>query len=183
MAEGALSAAGHLLGIHSPSVEFYKLGAFSTQGFANGITDTVGVVSDATAAMGKTALLSMTKTVSTLATALPNTKDLQPVITPVLDLTSVKQTASQIPTLLDGNSINLDTSYSRISSIYQNDYLNTPNATNNYSNLPNRGGPPITFIQNNTSPTALSSADIYRQTKNQLSVARGMYVFNDGSSG
>jgi hypothetical protein len=32
---------------------------------------------------------------------------------------------------------------------------------------------PITFVQNNNSPKALSTAEIYRQTKNQLSVAKG----------
>ena len=183
MATGALKSAGHLLGIHSPSVEFHKLGAFSAQGYANGITDTVGIVSDASANMGKTAILSMTKTLSTLSDALPNTKDLQPVISPVLDLTAVKQGASQIPDMFKGDPISVEAAASRIASIYQNDYLNTPNATNNYSTPPTRNGPPITFIQNNNSPTALSSADIYRQTKNQLSQARGLYVFNDGSTG
>ena len=34
----------------------------------------------------------------------------------------------------------------------------------------NTGG--VTFIQNNTSPKALSEADIYRQTKNQLSTIK-----------
>ena len=183
MAEGALSAAGHLLGIHSPSREFYALGAFSTQGFANGITDSVGLVSDASANMGKTAILSMSKTLSQISTALPNTKDLQPVISPVLDLTAVKQGAEQIPDMFKGDPISVENAYARISSIYQNDNLNTPNATDNYSNLPNKGGPPITFNQYNNSPAALSSADIYRQTKNQLSQARGLYVFQDGSSG
>ena len=32
---------------------------------------------------------------------------------------------------------------------------------------------PIMFNQYNTSPRALSSADIYRQTKNQISIAKG----------
>ena len=31
----------------------------------------------------------------------------------------------------------------------------------------------FTFIQNNTSPKALSEATIYRQTKNQISTAKG----------
>jgi hypothetical protein len=42
---------------------------------------------------------------------------------------------------------------------------------------------PIVYNQYNTSPKALSPAEIYRQTKNQLSSMRGVYVYQNGGGG
>jgi hypothetical protein len=182
MASSALSSAGHLLGINSPSKEFYKIGAWSAEGMANGIDENADMVSKSSANMGKAALTSMTKTLSTLSDAIPNNMDIKPVITPVLDLTSVKQDAGQIGDMLKGDPIAMQTSYARAVALYQSDYLSTPDATQ-HGISPTKTSPPVVFNQYNSSPTALSSAEIYRLTKNQLSVAKGYYVFENGSGG
>lgn len=181
MALGALKSAGSLIGIHSPSVEFHKLGVYSAMGFANGIDDSNGLVNDASANMGKTALLSMTKTISALADMVPKSVDLNPTITPVLDLTGVKKGAGQIGSMLSVQPISVDTSYTKAANISAGYTAGT--ATIDPTTSTTTSTSPVTFIQNNTSPVALSSADIYRLTKNQLSVARGLYVFQDGNSG
>lgn len=181
MALGALKSAGHLIGIHSPSVKFHELGMYSAIGFANGIDDNAGLASDASANMGKTALMSMTKTISSIADMFPSNIDINPTITPVLDLSGVKKDANQIGSMLSVQPINVDASYTKAANISAGYTAATAaiDAATTTSQTPN----PVTFIQNNNSPKALSTADIYRQTKNQLSVARGLYVFQDGNSG
>lgn len=182
LATGALSSIGHLLGIHSPSVEFQKMGVFSAQGFTNGLNDSVGMVSDASQNMGKAAIISMSKTISTLSDLVPKSMDINPTITPVLDLSGVKKDAGQISNMLNGQPVTPVVSYSKAANIsagYSAQEITTTNQTATVTQQP----APVTFIQNNNSPKALSSADIYRQTKNQLSVVRGVYVFQNGSSG
>lgn len=182
LAGSALKGAGHLLGISSPSKEFRKLGVWSGEGFTGGINDSVSMVSDASANMGKAAITSMSKTISTLSALVPQTVDINPTITPVLDLSGVKKDASQIGSMLSVDPISVDTSYTRATNISAG-YSAAASATNTTTATASTTTAPVTFIQNNSSPKALSSADIYRQTKNQLSQARGLYVFNDGSSG
>lgn len=181
MALGALKSAGELIGIHSPSVEFHKLGVYSAQGFANGMMDSVGMVNDASANMGQVAMDSMAKTVSKLTDSIPSSMDINPTITPVLDLSGVKKDASQIGNMLSVKPISVDTSYAKAANISAGYSAET--STVDTTTTGTKPTSPITFIQNNTSPKAMSTADLYRQTKNQLSQARGMYVFNDGSSG
>lgn len=182
MATNALKSAGHLLGINSPSKEFYKIGAFSAEGMAKGIDDNADMVSNSSSNMGKSALTSMIKTLADLSSAIPNSMNIKPVISPVLDLTSVKKDAGQLGDLFKTDPLSFEASYARAATLYQSNRLSTPNVSN-LATSPTKTDSPVVFNQYNTSPVALSSAEIYRQTKNQLSVARGYYVFQDGSSG
>lgn len=182
MASGALSAAGHLLGIHSPSKEFHKLGVWSGEGYAGGVDDSVPTVVQSINAMGKTALGTMNKAIESVANAIPDSMNLTPTITPVLDLSNVEKGSSAIGTMLKTTPLADWGTYTKSAA---------QNISSNYSktiapisqNGTDSSAPSITFVQNNSSPKALSTVDIYRQTKNQLSEARGLYVFNDGSSG
>lgn len=182
MATGALKSAGHLLGINSPSKEFYKIGAWSAEGMSNGIDDNADMVSKSSSNMGKAALTSMTKTISTLADAVQGSMNVTPTITPVLDLTNVKSGASQIGSMLALKPVNVDTTFTRAVNVSAGVSTDT-NSTNPTDVASSKLSSGVTFIQNNNSPKALSSAEIYRLTKNQLSVAKGYYVFDNGSSG
>jgi hypothetical protein len=175
VAESALAEAKKALDSHSPSRKFYEIGAFGAQGLANGLTGTADVVAKSSENLGKTALLSMGKTIAGMSDLIQGSIDLTPTITPVLDLTNIKKNASQISGVLGSTSLSVDSAYSsaKIASAgyTQNQSAATPPPA------PSQKPAGFSFTQNNYSPKALSSAEIYRQTKNQLSQVRGVLVY------
>lgn len=186
LATGALKKAGHLLGIGSPSKEFKKIGKWSSEGFALGILENAYMVDDATAKISKGSLAVMKNAVQNLSYIVPDKVNVNPVISPVLDLSNVKRGATEIYNIFDNpnlfenlNPFKLDSTYTAA----RNASAGYLDRASQLSPTPPQQMKEITFIQNNTSPKALSSADIYRQTRNQLSVARGVYVYQNGSVG
>jgi hypothetical protein len=95
--------------------------------------------------------------------------NLNPVITPVLDLTNVKSSAAQLGGMLSITPIRVTASASAAARGFQ-DNLDAQTM------IPADGTTPAgdtIYNQYNNSPAALSTADIYRQTKNQLSAKKG----------
>lgn len=100
VAKGALDGAKSLLGIHSPSKEFAKVGRFSDEGMAQGLNQYAGLVTDASANVGKTAVDSMSKAISGIADRLDSEMETDPTIRPVLDLSDITNGVSQIDDML-----------------------------------------------------------------------------------
>lgn len=96
----ALDGAKKLLGIHSPSKEFAKVGRFSDEGMVQGLNQYSGLVADASANVGETAVDSMSKAISGIAERLDSEMDSDPTIKPVLDLSDVTDGVSQIDDML-----------------------------------------------------------------------------------
>jgi len=86
--------------------------------------------------------------------------DINPTITPVLDLTQVQQDAKKLKQMLPENS----TMQAGIIAGYN---PGQAKVTDNTSTTPE-----ITFTQNINAPKQLSTADIYRQTRNQIAMAK-----------
>lgn len=167
VANSALKAAKNFLGIKSPSKEFTKIGAWSSEGMAIGLSKSAPMVARAAQGVGKTALTTMQKSLSTLKNSVASDININPTITPVLDLTAFKQKSALIGGMLTPPTLKVDDSYAYASSIVsqqrQNDQIRAENdvaATSETS---------WNFTQINNSPKALSQAEIYRQTNNQLS--------------
>ena len=157
------------LGIKSPSRVFAEVGGYSAEGIAKGLNEMSGVVAKAAADTGTTAVDSLRKSMSGFSDLITAPVDIQPVITPVLDLSSVKKNAGQIGAMLGNRPISIDSAYSKAAAI-----ANARLAAQEVTDTPVAEAPrAVTFNQYNNSPKALSSAQIYRQTKNQLSVAKG----------
>jgi tape measure domain-containing protein len=169
LARSALSSAKHALGIASPSKEFYKVGAWSGEGMDNAINDYAPIVAKSAAGMGEGAINSLRSTLSDISDAVGGQIDVKPVISPVLDLTSVKKDADDLASMLAPKSITVDSSYS--SAKQAQDGYQDPRPPSDDAG--GASGGDTTFIQNNNSPKALSAAEIYRNTKNQLSEAKG----------
>lgn len=170
-ARSALNAAKNFLGISSPSKEFFKVGSFSTLGMANAFDKGAFAVAKAAAGVGAKALTAFKKSVAKMPDAIDGGMDLTPQIRPVLDLTDIKKGADRINGMLTTKPIEVATSYSSAKNAadgYQSnqDVLAADQATITTNEN-------VTFNQYNTSPKALSPAEIYRQTKNQLSIAKG----------
>lgn len=170
VAKKALDAALDFLGIKSPSKVFeQEVGRQIPAGAAVGITKYSGLVEDAAENMGKGAIDTVKDTLSGLSKIISGPIDMTPRITPVLDLTAIKRDAGQIGSMLTATPISLGATYSVAKEVSRGFDDNQAQEADNADS--GRGGDTI-YNQYNTSPKALSSAEIYRQTKNQLSRAK-----------
>lgn len=172
MAESAISAAKKALLSFSPSRKFYALGAFSSQGMANGLDDTAYLVAASAEGVAQGALDSAGAALAGVSDLIGNAVDLNPTITPVVDLSSAQRSLTDLNNMVPSN-FDVTGNVSAAQNA-QNGFNNNQNASTDDSGDGSdpRGGDTI-YNQYNSSPKALSSAEIYRNTKNQLSKAKG----------
>ena len=152
------------LGIRSPSKIFAELGKFMTQGLVQGLTASSTAVSDAAGHLGSAAVSAMQKTISDISGAVGDNIEIDPVITPVLDLSQVEKGARGLADLTNVTPITAAASYGQaaaISDAQQKALAQTAQGA--------QAGTTFMYEQNNYSPEKLSDVEIYRQTKNQLS--------------
>jgi tape measure domain-containing protein len=172
VAAAALDAAKNFLGINSPSKEFYKLGVGSDEGFADGFDAAGNLVTKAATAVGADAILAMRKSISGMADIVGGDIDLQPRITPVLDLSNVKKQSARIGDLLTAQSVSVDMAYTQAKSAsvaYQTSQSSkVPAETASQTEMSKN----LYFQQTINSPKAVTPAEVYRQTKNQLSAVK-----------
>lgn len=157
------------LGIKSPARAFMEVGEYSAQGLIKGMGDMSGSVEKAASGTGKVAVDSLRKTLSGFSDLIATDADFRPTITPVLDLSSVKKEAGQIGTLIPAQSVTVDSSYAKARAIAAEKMADTTGTTTNEISTTTN----LSYTQINNSPKALSNAEIYRQTSNQLSVTKG----------
>lgn len=98
MAKSALAKAKSVLGIHSPSKEFKWVGKMSDAGMASGIEQNSGMIDDSIAYALKTALQSAYD-------ILNSDVDMNPTITPVIDLSDAQNGAMLLSDMLNGQDI------------------------------------------------------------------------------
>jgi tape measure domain-containing protein len=180
MAKSALSSAMHALHINSPSKDFRDMvGAAIPEGTALGIHENTHLATDEVVSMSTAMLSTVGKTMAGLNDAINSNLELQPVITPVIDLTQAKSGLGELAGLTKNQLISASTSTNSAASISA---ANAVIAAAAAAKLSSVAGSSINFTQTNYSPKALSEADIYRRTKNQLSIARGALSANSSSN-
>ena len=160
LAQEAKKSIEEELDIQSPSKVMRKDGNYTGEGFVLGMLDWVRNVKKAGSELGNSAIDGLDAAISTLS------DDIDPTITPIVDLTNVMAAADEINAMFSEALANVDGSVSKASGS-----MNTRQQTNGYENIQNGDGESatnVTFNQYNTSPKALSRIDIYRQTRNQL---------------
>lgn len=110
----------------------------------------------------------MNEALSQVAMTMNEMGDLQPRITPVLDLTNVKMGANDLNNIFNGIAIAPTASFDQARTI-----ATTAETTKTAADVAAPTGPTeVTFNQYNTSPDALSTNDIYRNTKSQIALAK-----------
>ena len=93
--------------------------------------------------------------------------DVDPTIRPVIDLTDINNKTAEINALFAENrALRTQASFDVVSS--------KPTGSSNQSNTDISETPSVAYYQYNYSPKALSRLEIYRQTKNQLSMMKGV---------
>lgn len=184
IAKASYEAAKKSLDIQSPSKKFEQLGKFISLGFALGISGESGRVADASDIL-------VNKTLDTVSSAILHANNIiedqkySPIIKPVLDLQQIQDDLQYLDNsysmglagTVSSHVGSAKNPYSYNFKAYRDNY--TSNSRGQYTfdsiggtakNVDRQGN--ITFIQNNTSPKALSQSEIYRQTKNQLSTIK-----------
>lgn len=159
LSEAAANVTVDFNGIHSPADRYINYGGNMAKGLANGMIDGVSDVQHGALVLSES-IQNMLNSVS------EDDMTLHPVIEPVLDLSNVRRNASLIGGLMPTRSIGIASSISigrQVSGTAQNGGTSEAASSNQ-----------INFTQNNYSPKALSRQEIYRQTKNQLSMMKGV---------
>jgi hypothetical protein len=157
----------------SPSKKSTKLGRFTTEGFALGISSLSGMVAKAASGVGDTAISELKKSLTGVGSEFPSDLDMNPTIRPVLDLSDVKDKSRLIGGMITPPSLTVEGSYAKAATLSIAARANQETVTTDKGEVVSSSGDKITFIQNNTSPKAISPADTYRNTKNQISMAKG----------
>lgn len=173
MAANALNAAKNFLGINSPSKEFMKIGGFVSEGAAIGINKTADMVGTAGTNLGKAAMTATQKALRNMKDAVAIDPNMSPTIKPVLDLSAVKKDASLIGGLVTPPDLKLQKSVAYASQAQMAGYEAQESSDElelQRMALSQRGD--VNFYQTNNSPKALTAAEVYRRTNNQLSVAK-----------
>ncbi len=169
VAQAALTASKNTLGVRSPSREYFKIGGFQSEGQALGILSEVGQVTDASEKVAKSAMDAMRDALAGYGGESMLGLDLDPTIKPVFDLSAIRAGADYINGALSTPKLEVDGM--RATATATRDAV--AQADEDRTNTDNGDTPTVSFTQINNSPKALSNAEIYRRTKNQLSVAKG----------
>ncbi len=153
---------------------FYNAGAYLAGAFAKGLSDNKAktnqaasdlVNSAASAASGsaKPDTRGVAEALRRASDYFQNESDLEPRITPVLDLTNVRSGMNRLNSYM-----------SRRTAMSVSSYMNGDYDSEIQNGSSGERGTAINFVQNNYSPKALSRIEIYRQTRNQLSMMKGL---------
>lgn len=174
-----LKGAQNALGINSPSKKFRDEVMPSVfEGIEDGNDKNLNRAANAGAdignAVGDTAMTTMQKSLSQLSNVLDLSDiDSSPTIRPVLDLSDIQSKAGQVQGMLQTPTLSLDTSNNVARSVSLQEQARNAQVVLDMSKDDGSSRGDITYIQNNNSPKALSTVELYRQTKNQLSTLKG----------
>jgi phage-related protein len=166
IADEMVRAIRQRLKMKSPSRVFAEIGKFSVLGMAQGLQENSSSVVDAASQIGDDALLAMRDSMAHISDAVANEIDVNPTITPILDLSQVQKGAKSLSDITAATPISVAGSLGLAS------LVDTEQSSSDDVDPTAGASPTLQFIQNNTSPKSLSETEIYRQTNNQLSQAK-----------
>jgi len=163
MAAAAARAAKKELDIHSPSKVGFGIGNYFGLGFVNALSTYVSKSYQAGSEIAKSAKNGLSEAISKITDVIEGDIDTQPTIRPVLDLSDVESGTGKLNAL-----------FSRTQAMSISAGMNRVANEEIQNGVTTSSGNIIQFTQNNYSPKALSRIEIYRQTKNQLSMMKGL---------
>lgn len=171
LGKSAIKSLGHAIGFGSPAKEFIPLGKSTVQGFVLGLLSMDDLVNSSGEKFGASVLVAVKDSLSGVSDAAVDEINLNPVIAPVVDLTQVQRGALAINGMLDSTKLAPVVTLNRAIALESNLDQSDGNAILPPNALVNQPAK-FEFNQYNNSPKPLSTADIYRNTRNQLALAR-----------
>lgn len=167
LAKGAVGGITHFLHISSPSKVMIEIGRNVAESMALGINKYSDATVQATEDMGGQTVSKMEEMIARISKVVGEDINVEPVIAPVLDLTKFRETAKSMTDYLDTAPALAAISFDQARAIAAS---KQPMAAQEA--LIQKAVSEIKFEQNNYSPKALSPSEIYRNTQNQLTLAR-----------
>jgi hypothetical protein len=177
IAEDIVKIVKKKLHIKSPSEVMFGLAEFVGQGLIDGLVSMTDPIRSAAGDLGDHVIESMKGALAGINDAISSNIDSNPVIAPVVDLSAVHKGAAQLDSIMAAKQFSVDSTYSAAADAgagYQANKSAADAAAAVVATPPVPGS--VTFNQYNSSPKALSTADIYRLTKNQISQVKGVVV-------
>lgn len=147
--------------IHSPSRIFNSFGKYAIMGLANGFSENAFMAIDEATTMAD----RIKNTISSIADAIDSEIDTEPTIRPVLDMSNIQNGVKNINASLSKSQASM-ISFSMNKAAADRFRSEEESSTGEVRTVNNN------FVQNNYSPKALSSIEIYRQTRNQFARAK-----------
>jgi len=170
LAKMMVGAIRRQLKMKSPSQIFVEIGRLTMEGLVKGLS-AGGEAAKTTMANTADNLVDATKSaLAKVPSMMSGIIDMDPTITPVLDLSSVEKDAQKLGDLTNVVPISAAASYGQATAVSQ-EVSATQRAGEEAAAA---AGVAFSFEQNNYSPEALSDVEIYRQTNNQLSQLKGV---------
>lgn len=167
LAKSVWNGATGWLHVHSPSRKFMELGTLVGQGFVIGLDNHSNQIESAGTRLGDKAYNGARDSLKRLNDLLSTNMDTSPTITPVIDLTDFRKKAADMANLINTQPIDASVSLeqARVISLQTGDSKSTESDTT---------GKVVQFKleQNNYSPEALSTVDIYRHSNNLFAMAK-----------
>jgi len=171
MAKDAWNTVLHFFGVNSPAKEAIWLSEMIVRGGVLGFDKYGHLMANAAGGVAEDTLDSMMKPLTGLAAALgTELGDFTPTITPVLDLSQVQKDATSISDILSLQPLGVNSARSSAQSA--NSGFESNRDTTDTTDGTTDSGAQYNYTQNNYSPKALTTAEIYRQTKNLVSTTR-----------
>lgn len=167
----AIQAAKAALDSNSPSKKFIQIGKDTALGMLIGIENNTSRVAGAASRMGTSAIDVVKGSLSRIGDMVQGDMDINPTITPVLDLSQVEKDSKRLGSMLPSANLALDGTAS-LAAMAQDESDGPDDEERPGGGDDDPKGDVYNFNQYNNSPKALSKADIYRQTRNQLSVVK-----------
>lgn len=170
IADSMVKAIKKKLGIKSPSRVFAEIGDYTLQGLAKGMVENSSTITKSAETVANVAVTSLRKSLTNANKMVGGNLSYQPVIRPVLDLTDIRNNAGRISGMLPGDAkLSVMPAYSQAVGIASQ----IGGRTGGGSDGRVQAMPNVQYVQNNYSPKAISAADTYRNTRNQLSAMKG----------
>lgn len=163
-AKNGISKMKSYLGIASPSRLMKTIGGFMGEGLAIGIRAENENIANASEGMGKTAYEALSQALEGVNELIEEDPSYKPEVKPVLNLEEMEKQAKGINSLMPAIGTTLNAANGARPTIPVDAKFDDKNSQNGTTN--------ITFNQTNNSPEALDAADIYRNTKTQLAMAK-----------
>ena len=163
-AKNGISKMKSYLGIASPSRLMKTIGGFMGEGLAIGIRAEHENIANASEGMGKTAYEALSQALEGVNELIEEDPSYKPEVKPVLNLEEMEKQAKGINSLMPAIGTTLNAANGARPTIPVDAKFDDKNSQNGATN--------ITFNQTNNSPEALDAADIYRNTKTQLAMAK-----------
>ena len=104
---GVVNKAKEILKIHSPSRVFMEIGRYTVLGLAKGLTKYASVANKPAEGLAQSVINSTNKALNVASKVLNSDMDVNPVISPVLDLTNVENGASRLNNLLSNRTMSI----------------------------------------------------------------------------